>query len=243
MVNKGLNKLNVYLTEWMYNWIEKGSNKWMNERTIGWRKAFHLPLHVERCHNLWDSQVLSDGTRHSHLINFQVGVWCNHCSGREVHSLSHEITSHTSLFTLQSLLDRLQRTPPSLESLSREIAHYVKPSLYQSHDYHMTLPLASLAVHCPPLWPHGTAASWHLLEWYEEQPHSSRSWWAAGSTSQCQPTCEWDHPIRITNSTQCTIHTPQFVQLSPNIPKQCLNYLLQAVVKIYFWLQAVLINE
>ena len=63
----------------------------------------HTPVNIERSDNFGKRKILSDGTGHPDLVDTQIGVWSNDSSGREVHSLSHQISSHSALLTLKSL--------------------------------------------------------------------------------------------------------------------------------------------
>ena len=76
-----------------------------------------LPVNVEGSHNLREGEVLCNGAGHAHLINLQVGVGRDDCTGREVHPLPHQVPSHSPLLALQPLLDRLQWPSTTLDSL------------------------------------------------------------------------------------------------------------------------------
>mmetsp|Transcript_8511 Transcript_8511/g.14301 ORF Transcript_8511/g.14301 Transcript_8511/m.14301 type:complete len:454 (-) Transcript_8511:782-2143(-) len=49
-------------------------------------------------------------TRHTDLVDTQVGVGCDDRTGREVHTLAHEVASDASLLAAQALAKGLQRT-------------------------------------------------------------------------------------------------------------------------------------
>lgn len=67
-----------------------------------------LPVNVKGCDDLWEGHVGSYGAGNSHLVNLQVGVRCDDSSGREVHTLAHQITSDTSFLTFKPLLQGFQ---------------------------------------------------------------------------------------------------------------------------------------
>ena len=77
------------------------------------------PVNVEWSDYLWKGEVLGNRTRDPNLINVQVRVRGDDSTGREVHSLSHQVAPDTPLFGLQPLLDGLERSPTSLHSLGR----------------------------------------------------------------------------------------------------------------------------
>ena len=58
------------------------------------------PVDIERRDNLWKGQVLGDGARDTDLINGQVGVRGDDSTSREVHSLTHQVTTDTTLLGL-----------------------------------------------------------------------------------------------------------------------------------------------
>ena len=65
----------------------------------------HLPVYVERRHNFRKRQVLRNTLGHTDLINPQIGICCDNRTAREVHSLSHEVATNTTFFTLETQLD------------------------------------------------------------------------------------------------------------------------------------------
>ena len=81
----------------------------------------HSPVYVKVGHYFREGEVLGNGSWDSHLVNIQVGVWSDHGSCREVHPFTHQVPSNSSLLALQTLLDGLERTPPSLKSLIKNI--------------------------------------------------------------------------------------------------------------------------
>lgn len=95
---------------------------------------FHKPVDVERCDNLREGEILSNGTRDSDLIDGQVGVRCDDGTGGKVHSLPHQVATDTTLFGLQSLLDGLEWSTTSLHSLRMDGGSHVNVT----YIYHMT---------------------------------------------------------------------------------------------------------
>lgn len=59
-----------------------------------------LPVNVKGCDNLREGHVCGNRTGNSHLVDLQVRIRRDDSSGREVHTLPHQITSDTSFFTL-----------------------------------------------------------------------------------------------------------------------------------------------
>ena len=82
----------------------------------------HSPLLVEWSHHLRKGEVLSNGPGHAHLIDVKVGVRRDDSTGREVHSLPHQVPTHPTFLALQTLLDRLEWPPAPLQSL-RNVSH------------------------------------------------------------------------------------------------------------------------
>ena len=60
----------------------------------------YKPVNVERSNNLWEGEVLCNGTRDTDLINGQVGVRGDDGTSRKVHPLSHQVPTDTPLFGL-----------------------------------------------------------------------------------------------------------------------------------------------
>lgn len=58
-----------------------------------------VPVNVKGSDNLWEGHVGCDGPWDAYLVNLQVGVWGDNSSGREVHTLAHEVPSDTTLFS------------------------------------------------------------------------------------------------------------------------------------------------
>ena len=65
----------------------------------------HPPVNVEWGHNLREGEVLSDSSWHTDLVDGQVGIGSDDCTGGEVHPLPHEVTPHPALLALETLLD------------------------------------------------------------------------------------------------------------------------------------------
>ncbi len=80
-------------------------------------KIDHSPVYVERCDEFWECQILSDGAWNSHLVDAEVGIRRDDGTTREVDALPHQVASDSPLFSLQSLLHRLQRAARFLNSL------------------------------------------------------------------------------------------------------------------------------
>lgn len=80
-------------------------------------KSNTLPVNVKGCDDLREGHVCSYGAGNSHLVDLQVGVRCDDSTGREVHTLTHQITSDTSFLTLKPLFEGFQRAPRLLHCL------------------------------------------------------------------------------------------------------------------------------
>lgn len=76
-----------------------------------------LPVDVKRRDDLREGHVSSDGAGHAHLVDLQVGVGRDDGSGREVHALPHQVSSHSAFFPLQPLFDGFERTAGFLHRL------------------------------------------------------------------------------------------------------------------------------
>ena len=70
---------------------------------VGW-----VPVNVERSDDFRKGEVLCYRPRHSHLRDSQHGVRGDDSSAREVHTFTHQVTTDTPFFPLQSLLDGLE---------------------------------------------------------------------------------------------------------------------------------------
>ena len=75
------------------------------------------PVDVEGCDDFGEGHVGRDGSRHTHLVNLQVGVGRDDRSGREVHTFTHQVTADAALFPLQTLFKGLEGTARFLHSL------------------------------------------------------------------------------------------------------------------------------
>ena len=67
-------------------------------------------LDIELVHSLRECQDSSKGLGHTHLIDIDRRICGDHGSTTEIHSLSHEIASHTTRLALHSLSEGLERT-------------------------------------------------------------------------------------------------------------------------------------
>jgi hypothetical protein len=72
-------------------------------RTVGNKLLHHV--HILSRDVLRDSQVHCNGLRHAQLVKLQDGVWRDDRSGREVHSLAHEVTTDSAFLTLEARPD------------------------------------------------------------------------------------------------------------------------------------------
>lgn len=80
-------------------------------RTVGNELLHHV--HILSRDVLRDSQVHCDGLRHTQLVKLQDGVWRDDRSGREVHSLAHEVTTDSAFLALEARPDVLDRLAAS----------------------------------------------------------------------------------------------------------------------------------
>lgn len=79
-----------------------------------------LPVNVERRDYLREGHVGGDGAGHTHLVDLQVGVGRNDSPGGEIHTLPHQVSSHSAFFPLQPLLDGFEWTTRFLHCLKRK---------------------------------------------------------------------------------------------------------------------------
>lgn len=75
-------------------------------------------MNVERRHNLRVGEVVCDGAWHPHLVDGQVGVWCDHGARGEVNALSHQVATDATFLALETCSQRLQRPTRLLHSLA-----------------------------------------------------------------------------------------------------------------------------
>lgn len=75
------------------------------------------PVDVEGSDNLGKGHVGGDGAGNADLVDGEVGVGGDDSAGREVHSLAHQVSSHTAFLALQPLLQGLEGTPGLLHGL------------------------------------------------------------------------------------------------------------------------------
>lgn len=61
-----------------------------------------------------DSQIFSDSFRHSKLIQLKNRIWCDNCTSWEIHSLSHKVSSDTTLLSFKSGTDIFDRSSSSM---------------------------------------------------------------------------------------------------------------------------------
>ena len=71
-------------------------------------ELLHL-LDVERCHDLWKGHVLRNTAGNTDLINSQIRIGSNDGTSREVHSLSHQVTTNTPFFACQFKIKDLDK--------------------------------------------------------------------------------------------------------------------------------------
>lgn len=68
-------------------------------------KLYHqplIPVDVEGSDNLRVGQVVCDGAWHSHLVDGQVRIGCDHRACRKVNSFPHQVATDATLFALQA---------------------------------------------------------------------------------------------------------------------------------------------
>lgn len=68
-------------------------------------KHFLVPVDVKRSDNFWKCHIGCDGSWDAHLVDLQVGVWGDDSSGREVHTLAHEVAADSAFFPFEALFD------------------------------------------------------------------------------------------------------------------------------------------
>ena len=74
------------------------------------RAILHIPINIEWCYNLWIGQVQRDRSRHSDLIDTDIGIGRDDGTRREIDALAHEIATQSALLALEALRDGLERS-------------------------------------------------------------------------------------------------------------------------------------
>ena len=77
----------------------------------------NLLVNIERSDDFRKRQILSDGPRHAHLINRQIGIGRNDGSSGKIDTFTHQIATNPAFFAFQSLFYGFQRATRLLSGL------------------------------------------------------------------------------------------------------------------------------
>ena len=77
----------------------------VNGRSIGYECTQFRK--IKRSNSIRHCQVHGNTTGHSYLMDTKIGISCNYCTGTEINTLSHQVTTDTSFFSLQTLHNSL----------------------------------------------------------------------------------------------------------------------------------------
>jgi len=119
---------------------------WVHIRAIN-HQLLQL-VDVERCHRLWNGQVLGNWSWNSDLVNRKHWIWCYYSPGREIDSLSHEVKTKSPSLSSQSLLQAFDRPSILVLWYSRIILCIIKKCCNQKLKifYVLVLDLFELAI-------------------------------------------------------------------------------------------------